>query len=90
MGGKTQNIVVQLVLQQCCKTSCTFLLPVITYLKLQGFEIYMDKRIVCYLFFVFFFRPCILYLLLHFSLLPCSREDSSENNIKPASQMDNY
>ena len=30
------------------------------------------------------------YLLEHFSLLPCSREDSSENDIKPASQMDNY
>ena len=32
----------------------------------------------------------MLYLLVHFSLLPCSREDSSENDIKPASQMDNY
>ena len=27
------------------------LLPVLTFLKLQGFEIYMDKRIACYLFF---------------------------------------
>ena len=24
MGGKTHNIAIQLVLQQCCKTSCTF------------------------------------------------------------------
>ena len=24
VGGKTRNIAVQLVLQQCCKTSCTF------------------------------------------------------------------
>ena len=32
----------------------------------------------------------ILYLFVHFSRLPCSREDSSENDIKPASQMDNY
>ena len=24
MGGKTCNIAIQLVLQQCCKTSCTF------------------------------------------------------------------
>ena len=24
MGGKTRNIAVQLVLWQCCKTSCTF------------------------------------------------------------------
>ena len=24
MGGKTRNIAVQLVLQQCCKTSCAF------------------------------------------------------------------
>ena len=24
MGGKTRNIAIQLVLQQCCKTSCTF------------------------------------------------------------------
>ena len=28
MGGKTRNIAIQLVLQQCCKTSCMFLLPV--------------------------------------------------------------
>ena len=25
MGGKTRNIAIQMVLQQCCKTSCTFL-----------------------------------------------------------------
>ena len=24
MGGKTRNIAIQLVLQQCCRTSCTF------------------------------------------------------------------
>ena len=24
MGGKTHSIAIQLVLQQCCKTSCTF------------------------------------------------------------------
>ena len=24
VGGKTRNIAIQLVLQQCCKTSCTF------------------------------------------------------------------
>ena len=24
MGGKTRNIAIQLVWQQCCKTSCTF------------------------------------------------------------------
>ena len=24
MGGKTRNIAFQLVLQQCCRTSCTF------------------------------------------------------------------
>ena len=29
MGGKTRNIVFQFVLQQCCKTSCTFLSPVL-------------------------------------------------------------
>ena len=33
MSGKTRNIAIQLVLQQCCKTSCTFLLPVFPYLK---------------------------------------------------------
>ena len=27
VGGKTRNIAIQLVLQQCCKTSCTFFLP---------------------------------------------------------------
>ena len=27
MGGKTRNIAVPLILRQCCKTSCTFLLP---------------------------------------------------------------
>ena len=33
VGGKTRNMAsVQLVLQQCCKTSCTFLLPVLPYL----------------------------------------------------------
>ena len=35
-GGKTRNIAVQLVLQQCCKTSCTFLLPVFRYLPESG------------------------------------------------------
>ena len=29
VGGKTRNIAIQLVLQQCCKTNCTFLLPVL-------------------------------------------------------------
>ena len=29
MGGKTHNIAFQLVLQQCCKTSCMYLLPVL-------------------------------------------------------------
>ena len=29
MGGKTRNIAIQLVFQQCCKTSCIFLLPVL-------------------------------------------------------------
>ena len=28
--GKTRNTAIQLVFQQCCKTSCTFLLPVLT------------------------------------------------------------
>ena len=32
MGGKTHNIAIELVLQQCCKTSCTLLLPVLRYL----------------------------------------------------------
>ena len=31
LGGKTRNIAFQLVLQQCCKTSCTILLPVFPY-----------------------------------------------------------
>ena len=26
-GGKTHNISIQLILHQCCKTSCTFLSP---------------------------------------------------------------
>ena len=29
VDGKTRNIAIQLVLQQCCKTSCMFLLPVL-------------------------------------------------------------
>ena len=29
--GKTRIIAIQLILQQCCKTSCTFLLPVLQY-----------------------------------------------------------
>ena len=32
VGGKTRNIVIQLVLQQCCKKSCTFLSAVLSYL----------------------------------------------------------
>ena len=36
VGGKTRNIAIQLVLQQCCKTSCTFLLPVSRYLPESG------------------------------------------------------
>jgi len=27
VGGKTRNNAIQLVLEQCCKTSCKFLLP---------------------------------------------------------------
>ena len=39
VGGKTPNVAIQLVLQQCCKTNCTFfnLLPVFTHLYLSGF-----------------------------------------------------
>ena len=33
VGGKTRKIAIQLVLQQCWKTSCTFLLPVLSKLK---------------------------------------------------------
>ena len=33
-GGKTRNIAIQLVLQQCCKTSRTFFVAVLPYLKL--------------------------------------------------------
>ena len=33
LGGKTRNIALLLVLQQCCKTSCRFLLPVFPQLK---------------------------------------------------------
>ena len=32
VGGKTCNIAFQLVFQQCCKTSCTFSLPLLPYL----------------------------------------------------------
>ena len=32
VGGKTRNIAIRLILQQCCKTSCTFSLPVLPYL----------------------------------------------------------
>ena len=35
-GGKTPNIAIQLVLQHCCKTSCTFLLPDCRYLPESG------------------------------------------------------
>ena len=36
--GKTRNNTIQLVLQQCCGTSCTFLLPVLPYLKAERFQ----------------------------------------------------
>ena len=39
MGGKTRNITIQLVLQQCCKTSCTFLSPVFPESGILGFGI---------------------------------------------------
>ena len=32
MGGKTRNIAIQLVMQQCCKIGYTFFLPVFLYL----------------------------------------------------------
>ena len=32
MGGETLNITIHLVLQQCCRTSCTYMLPVFSYL----------------------------------------------------------
>ena len=32
VGGKMCNITFQLVLLQCCETSCSFLLPVLAYL----------------------------------------------------------
>ena len=35
VGGKTRNIAFQLVQQQFCKRSCTFLLPVLLKLKTQ-------------------------------------------------------
>ena len=33
MGCKRRNVLIQLVLRQCCKTSCTFLLPVLPYAR---------------------------------------------------------
>ena len=30
MGGKTRNIAIQLVLRQCCKTGCTFVVARVT------------------------------------------------------------
>ena len=33
-GGKTRNIAIQLVLQQCCKTSRAFFVAVLPYFKL--------------------------------------------------------
>ena len=34
VSGETRNIAFQLVLKQCCKTSCTFLLPVLLKVKI--------------------------------------------------------
>ena len=33
MGGKTRNIAIQLVMQQCCKISYIFFLPILPHLK---------------------------------------------------------
>ena len=38
MGGKTRNTAIHLVMQQCCKTSYTFLLPVLAHLYTQEYR----------------------------------------------------
>ena len=40
-ANKTRNVAIQLVLQQCFKTSCTFLLPVLPHLEPNLFAAYM-------------------------------------------------
>ena len=48
VGGKTRNVVIQLVLQQCCKTSCTVFLLVIPYLKSCSEVVFCDiSKIGC-------------------------------------------
>ena len=44
MGGKTCNIAILNVLQQCCKTSCTFPLPVLPYLKKKKLPAHIPSR----------------------------------------------
>ena len=41
MANKTRNVASQLVLQQCFKTNCTFLLPVLPHLEPNLFAAYM-------------------------------------------------
>ena len=38
VGVNTRNIAIQLALQQCCKTSCIFLLPVFQYVYDQYYH----------------------------------------------------
>ena len=48
MGGKTRNVVFQLVLQQCCKTSCRCLFPVLPYLECNLVCAFFFNRAACF------------------------------------------
>ena len=58
VGGKTRNIAVQLVLQQCCQTSCTFFVAHFSVpLVLQILTLFQTKRLS---FSTLVFRPGLL------------------------------
>ena len=65
IGGKTRNITIQLSLKQCCKTSCTFFLPVLLRFSLvlcSFFGVQTSVRIQNYV----DFGPLFLGIIIHF------------------------
>ena len=65
IGGKTRNITIQLGLKQCCKTSCTFFLPVLLRFSLvlcSFFGVQTSVRIQNYV----DFGPLFLGIIIHF------------------------
>ena len=66
MGGKTHNIAIQLGLQQCCKTSCTFFVARFTAALVLFFYSFLGVQTSAFIQNYIDFGPLFLGIIIHF------------------------